>query len=129
MLKKLLLALALLSSATFTPHVATVLAAPHQACCGAITPEGYRLIDLIDAMNVEKLWLAHQHVNWETGESDRPADYNGPGNHTHCSAFAAENSIRSRTDSAEKPPKTTLWGAPIRAQASIATTTSGIIGR
>ena len=29
----------------------------------------------------------------------------------------------------EKPPKTTLCGAPMRAQASIATTTSGIIGR
>ncbi len=45
------------------------------------------------------------------------------------SAFASENSIRSRTDSGAKPPKTTLCGAPIRAQASIATTTSGIIGR
>jgi hypothetical protein len=89
MLRKLLLALALLATATCTPHVATVLAAPHQACCGAITPEGYRLIDLIDSMNVEKFWLAHEHVNWETGQSDRPADYNGPGNHTHCSAFAA----------------------------------------
>ena len=33
------------------------------------------------------------------------------------------------TDSAEKPPKTTLWTAPIRAHASIATATSGIIGR
>ena len=48
---------------------------------------------------------------------------------TVISAFASENSIRSRTASAEKPPKTTLCGAPIRAQASIATTTSGIIGR
>ncbi len=48
---------------------------------------------------------------------------------TVTSAFASENSIRSRTDSAEKPPKTTLWMAPMRAQASIATTTSGIIGR
>ena len=28
---------------------------------------------------------------------------------------ACENSIRSRTASAEKPPKTTLWGAPMRA--------------
>ena len=43
--------------------------------------------------------------------------------------FASENSMRSRTDSALKPPKTTLWIAPIRAQASIATATSGIIGR
>ncbi len=48
---------------------------------------------------------------------------------TVTSTFASENSMRSRTASAEKPPKTTLCGAPIRAQASIATTTSGIIGR
>ena len=48
---------------------------------------------------------------------------------TVISAFASENSIRSRTDSGEKPPNTTLWTAPIRAQASIATATSGIIGR
>ena len=48
---------------------------------------------------------------------------------TVISAFASENSIRSRTASAEKPPKTTLCGAPMRAQASIATATSGIIGR
>ena len=30
--------------------------------------------------------------------------------------------------SAEKPPKTTVWGAPSRAQASIAIGSSGIIG-
>ena len=48
---------------------------------------------------------------------------------TVISALASENSMRSLTESAEKPPKTTLWGAPIRAHASIATTTSGIIGR
>ena len=45
------------------------------------------------------------------------------------SALASENSIRSFTLSGEKPPNTTLWGAPIRAQASMATATSGIIGR
>ncbi len=44
-------------------------------------------------------------------------------------ALASENAIRSLTDSGEKPPKTTLWIAPMRAQASIATATSGIIGR
>ena len=48
---------------------------------------------------------------------------------TVTSALASEKSILSATASAEKPPKTTLWGAPMRAQASIATTTSGIIGR
>ncbi len=45
------------------------------------------------------------------------------------SALASENSIRSLTESGEKPPKTRLCGAPMRAQASMATTTSGIIGR
>jgi hypothetical protein len=40
-------------------------------------------------MNVESLWLANQHINWETGQADRGAAYEGPGNHTHCSAFAA----------------------------------------
>jgi hypothetical protein len=40
-------------------------------------------------MNVEALWLAHEHVNWETGEPDRGADYSGPAQSTHCSAFAA----------------------------------------
>ena len=48
---------------------------------------------------------------------------------TVISRPASENSIRSATDSAEKPPKTRLCGAPMRAHASIATATSGIIGR
>ena len=48
---------------------------------------------------------------------------------TVTSALASENSMRSFTDSAENPPNTTLWGAPMRAHASIATATSGIIGR
>jgi hypothetical protein len=28
-------------------------------------------------------------TNWETGEADRGAEYEGPGQQTHCSAFAA----------------------------------------
>ncbi len=36
--------------------------------------------------------------------------------------------MRSRSDSALKPPKTTLWTAPMRAQASIAIASSGISG-
>ncbi len=36
--------------------------------------------------------------------------------------------MRSRTASTEKPPKTTLWVAPMRAQASIAAGVSGSIG-
>jgi hypothetical protein len=36
--------------------------------------------------------------------------------------------MRSRSDSAEKPPKTTECTAPMRAQASMVATVSGIIG-
>lgn len=64
-------------------------ASPHRSCCGEITAPGQRLAAFLDGMNVESLWIAHEHVNWETGEPDRGAAYEGPGNHTHCSAFAA----------------------------------------
>ena len=37
--------------------------------------------------------------------------------------------MRFFSDSAENPPKTTLWMAPIRAQASMAMGSSGTIGR
>ncbi len=36
--------------------------------------------------------------------------------------------MRSRTASGAKPPKITLWGAPMRAHASIATAVSGTMG-
>ena len=42
--------------------------------------------------------------------------------------FASQSTTRLASASDEKPPKTTVCGAPIRAQASIATTVSGIIG-
>lgn len=68
--------------------VALIQARP-ESCCGPISPAGHRLLDVLDNSNVETLWLAHEHVNWETGEPDRDADYEGPGKATHCSAFAA----------------------------------------
>jgi hypothetical protein len=74
-----------------------VQAAPEQKhipCCGPVTPAGEQLAATLDSMNVESLWLAGQHVNWETGEPDKGADYEGPGNHSHCSAFAAEAALR-----------------------------------
>ena len=43
--------------------------------------------------------------------------------------LASQSATRLASASAENPPKTTVCGAPIRAQASIATTVSGIIGR
>ncbi len=38
------------------------------------------------------------------------------------------SSMRSRRASGEKPPNTTEWTAPMRAQASMATGNSGIMG-
>ncbi len=70
-------------------HANDVQAAPHQPCCGEITAAGQQLTAVLDGMNVESLWIADQHVNWETGQPDRGGDYEGPGKHTHCSAFAA----------------------------------------
>jgi hypothetical protein len=61
----------------------------HAPCCGPITAAGDHLASVLDGMNVESLWIAGQHINWETGEPDRGGDYEGPGNHTHCSAFSA----------------------------------------
>ena len=59
------------------------------SCCGPITEAGRRLVAVLDGMKVEGLWLAKEHINWETGEPDKGEDYSGPGRSTHCSAFAA----------------------------------------
>lgn len=59
------------------------------SCCGPVSEAGRKLLDVLDGTNVESLWLAHEHVNWETGQPDKDADYEGPGKATHCSAFAA----------------------------------------
>jgi hypothetical protein len=61
----------------------------HFPCCGPITPAGEQLAATLDSMDVESKWLAHEHVNWQTGEPDRGGENEGPGTHTHCSAFAA----------------------------------------
>ncbi len=63
--------------------------AAEPSCCGPISARGHRLEAVLDGMNVETLWLAQEHVNWETGEPDKGPDYDGPGRSTHCSAFAA----------------------------------------
>jgi len=63
--------------------------AASEPCCGVITPQGNELAAVLDSMNVEKLWLAREHVNWETGQPDKPETYTGPGKSSHCSAFAA----------------------------------------
>ncbi len=58
-------------------------------CCGPLTPAAQALARVLDASDVEHRWLAHQHVNWETGEADRFTETAGLGRATHCSAFAA----------------------------------------
>src|SRR5215831_2839573 len=63
--------------------------AAEPSCCGPVTEPGKRLLGVLEGMNVETLWLSHQHINWETGEPDKGEDYTGPGRSTHCSAFAA----------------------------------------
>ncbi len=54
-----------------------------------ISPTGRWLTEKLDAMDVEHLWLPGTSVNWQTGTPLRKAP-SGKGNHTHCSAFAAE---------------------------------------
>jgi hypothetical protein len=84
----ILVGLSALLSPTHSPYRIEA-AGTHESCCGPITHAGDRLASTLDSMDVESLWLAHEHVNWETGKPDRGANDEGPGNHTHCSAFAA----------------------------------------
>jgi hypothetical protein len=58
------------------------------ALAGNISPEGQKLIATLDAMHVDKLWLAGAQVDWRTGETNGKV-YSVPNGHTHCSAFAA----------------------------------------
>ncbi len=52
-----------------------------------IDSNGMKLKRFYSSLNVEHLWLAGNHINWETGEADKPgAKHNTK---THCSAFAA----------------------------------------
>lgn len=65
-------------------------AAAAEPCCGPVTPAGRHLSQALDASDVEHLWLARDHVNWETGARDREP-VAGTSGHivTHCSAFVA----------------------------------------
>ncbi len=59
-----------------------------QPCCGPITPDGVKLAKLLDSSGVDHLWLAHEHIVWNTGAPD-PARPPASRHATHCSAFAA----------------------------------------
>ena len=68
---------------------ASALASP---CCGPVTPSGARLVAFLDGTGVDRLWLAGDRVNWETGVSVGPWRDDRP--HTHCSAFVASAAKR-----------------------------------
>jgi hypothetical protein len=54
----------------------------------SISPNGERLVKLLDGMDVEHLWQAKEYVHWKSGKPiDKPVNDEKP--HTHCSAFAA----------------------------------------
>ena len=75
MKRRLFLALPLIACATVPAHAAS-------------SDTAARIFQIIDAMDVEHLWPAGQHVNWRTGIPDgKPVGTEGK--HTHCSAFVA----------------------------------------
>jgi hypothetical protein len=53
-----------------------------------VSSAAQRLIETVDALDVEHHWPAGVHVNWQTGEPDGHEERT-PGKHTHCSAFVA----------------------------------------
>ena len=65
--------------------VATQKLEGNTACCGPITSAGKKLLKVLDAADVEHLWLPRQYVNWETGEPEAGT----PVFTSHCSAFTA----------------------------------------
>lgn len=52
-----------------------------------VDSSGYMLRDFYLSLNVENLWTAGHHINWETGEPDDPGSKHE--HKTHCSAFVA----------------------------------------
>ena len=65
--------------------VATQKLEASSACCGPITSAGKKLLKVLDAADVENLWLPRQYVNWETGAPQTGS----PVFTSHCSAFTA----------------------------------------
>jgi hypothetical protein len=63
-------------------------------CCGPVSEQALKLEKVYDQANVESFWLAGIHVDWQTGVSDKPADYQGPDRYSHCSAFVASMSMK-----------------------------------
>lgn len=60
-----------------------------EPCCGELNSEAMHLLDMLNDSRVEALWSSGRHIDWETGEPDKPAGYVGPETKTHCSAYVA----------------------------------------
>ena len=65
-----------------------VLAGGGLATASGEKSDGHRLEVFLDSLQVEQLWPAGVHVNWETGQPDGKVE-TFEGKHTHCSAFVA----------------------------------------
>jgi hypothetical protein len=63
-------------------------------CCGIITPQGRRMIALLDSMDVEHHWLPHERVHWQTGDRDTGPRKRSENYTSHCSGFVAAVSAR-----------------------------------
>jgi hypothetical protein len=74
-----------------------------------ITPEGNKLKQFYLNEHVENLWLPGHHINWETGEPDKPEATKG--NKTHCSAFVASVCKQLDIGMIHPPSKTSLANA------------------
>ncbi|OWK34516.1 hypothetical protein FRUB_10487 [Fimbriiglobus ruber] len=74
--------------------------------CGDITPEGKKLAESLDAMDVEHLWIPKHRVAWKTGKSLGPELMDGR-SHTHCSAFVAAVCLRHDVYILRPPEHTT----------------------
>lgn len=75
------------------PIPGTAARADNAPCCGTITQRGEALRAFLDQSDVEHRWLAHQHIDWMTGEQD-PARPGASRTATHCSAFVAAMATR-----------------------------------
>jgi hypothetical protein len=76
-------------SGIFVAVLVAGLAASVAGEASEISGEGQLLVRFLDGLDVEHLWPAGVHVNWETGIPDGKPEP-ATGKHTHCSAFVAE---------------------------------------
>lgn len=72
----------------FCLRTIVLLLALQSASASHVDNQGRQLRSFYLSMHVDVLWLNGRHVNWETGEPDRP-DAPERSKESHCSAFVA----------------------------------------